>query len=96
MSDEFEYRLVADVNSDEPADLRPVIESLITGTVTPARDGFHVEGTARGESARDLNGALLSALRRVERRTRLRAAWTRDGVTERFFDYVLKGTHPAG
>jgi hypothetical protein len=96
MSDEFEYRLVADVNSDEPADLRPVIESLITGTVTPTRDGFHVEGTARGESARDLNRALLSALRRVERRTRLRAAWTRDGVTERFFDYVLKGTHPAG
>ncbi len=96
MSAEPEYQLVADISSDDPSRLGPVIASLITGTVTAAGDGFHVEGTARGDSARDLNRALLSALRAVERRTRLRAAWTRDGVTERFFDYVPKGTRPAG
>jgi hypothetical protein len=49
----------------------------------------------RGESARDLNRALLSALRRLERRTRLRAEWTSGGTTERFFDYVPKGSGKA-
>jgi hypothetical protein len=38
---------------------------------------------------------LLSALRRVERRTRLRAEWTGNGETQRFFDYVPKGVSPA-
>ena len=36
------------------------------------------------------------ALRRVERKTRLRAEWTAGGSVERFFDYVPKGTRPAG
>jgi hypothetical protein len=52
--------------------------------------------TLAGASAQDLNRSLLSALRRVERRTRLRAAWTADGVTERFFDYVSKGRRSVG
>jgi len=38
---------------------------------------------------------LLSALRRVERRTRLRAEWTANGETHRFFDYVPNGSRPA-
>jgi transposase len=44
-----------------------------------------------GESARDLNRAVLSALRRVERRTTLRAEWSSGTTVERFFDYVPKG-----
>ena len=48
-----------------------------------------MEGTA----AKEVNRTLLSALRRVEKRTRLRAEWTSDdGTTFRFFDYVLKRT----
>ena len=44
-----------------------------------------------GESAKELNRELLSALRRVEKKTRLRAEWTsEDGTVYRFFDYVLK------
>jgi hypothetical protein len=42
-----------------------------------------------GVEARELNRQLLSAMRRVEKRTRLRATWTFDGVTEKYFDYVL-------
>jgi hypothetical protein len=49
----------------------------------------------RGADARELNRFLLSALRRVERRTRLRAEWTANGETHRFFDYVPKGSRPA-
>jgi hypothetical protein len=40
---------------------------------------------------KDLNRSFLSALRRVEKRTRLGADWTAsDGTTQRFFDYVPK------
>jgi hypothetical protein len=63
--------------------------------VTTTSDGFHIDTMMTGPSARDLNRSLLSALRRVERRTRLRAGWTGGGLTERFFDYALKGTRPA-
>jgi hypothetical protein len=38
----------------------------------------------------ELNRSLLSALRKVEKRTRLRAEWTSGKTTERFFDYVSK------
>ncbi len=49
----------------------------------------------QGESARELNRTLLSALRRVERKTRLRAEWKSGNTTERFFDYVPKGSQKA-
>lgn len=50
-----------------------------------------VEGRLPGDSAKDLNRNMLSALRRVEKKTRLRAEWTSaDGTTERYFDYVMK------
>lgn len=91
MGDEVEFRLVGDISSDDPSALRTVIEDVITGTVTQTRSGFHVEVVACGRRARDVNRVLLSALRRVERRTRLRAEWTLGGVSERFFDYVPKG-----
>ena len=90
MSKARRFRLVADVSTHNPTGLRPVLEELVDGTVTAAEDGFHVEGTMAGENARDLNRMLLSALRRVERRTRLRAVWTSGETTERFFDYVPK------
>jgi hypothetical protein len=55
------------------------------------KDGFEVDAELTGESTRDLNWRLLSEMRKAERRTRLRAEWTADGVIERFFDYVPKG-----
>jgi hypothetical protein len=46
-----------------------------------------------GASAKELNRTLLSALRKVEKRTTLRAEWTSDdGTSERFVDYVLNKT----
>ena len=46
-----------------------------------------------GESARYLNRTLLSALRKVEKKTRLRAEWASGKRIERFFDYVPKSAH---
>ena len=63
--------------------------------VTEIHDGLHVEGTMEGADARDVNRRLLSALRRVEKRTRLRAEWTGGGSIYRFFDYVPKSARAA-
>jgi hypothetical protein len=89
------FRLNADVSSENLSAVRPVLAQLIQGQVTARADGFHVDGLMEGDDARDVNRRLLSALRRVERRTRLRAEWTADGVTYRFFDYALKSERPA-
>ena len=50
------------------------------------------EATMEGASAKELNRSLLSELRRVEKKTRLRAEWTCNNTTEKYFDYVLKKT----
>lgn len=44
----------------------------------------------QGVGAKELNRTLLSALRRVNKRTTLRAESTSPRTTDRFFDYVLK------
>lgn len=90
------FHLVAEVSSDSPAAIRSVLGQFVGDAVTATPEGFHVDGWVEGADARELNRELLSALRRVERRTRLRAEWTAGGVTRRFFDYVPKGTRPAG
>lgn len=84
------FELAADVSSDDPQAIEPVLRAVEGLRVTPVADGFHIEGTMVGETARDLNRALLSALRRAERRTRIRSQWTLGETTFRFFDYVPK------
>lgn len=89
------FRLVAHVSSDDLIGIRAVLEEFVGGTVVVEQHGYRAEGTVVGDSARELNRQLLTALRKVERRTRLRSAWTDDGVVARFFDYVPKGSGPA-
>ena len=89
------FRLVADVSSDDPGAVGPVLQALIDGEISTTTDGFHIEATVRGQDARELNRTLLSALRRTERRTRLRSEWTAGGTTHRFFDYASKGSRPS-
>jgi len=81
------------VSTDNPRAVKPVLEQLLPrGSVKTEGGEFVVNATLEGDSARDLNRELLTALRRAERKTRLRAEWTAGGTTERFFDYVPKGT----
>jgi len=91
------FKLRASVSSDNPSAIRPTLERLIAGkgTIRPTEQGFAVEAELEGESARDLNRMILSELRKVEKRTRLRAEWTSGDIVERFFDYVPKGTRKA-
>ena len=78
--------------------IRPVLKQAIAnGSMKESKGEYSILADFEGESAKDLNRFLLSALRRVEKKTRLRAEWTSDdGTTQRFFDYVLKKTTAKG
>lgn len=87
------FSVIARVSTDSPAAVKPVLEAMITkGSVGEGEEPgeFLIEAEMEGESARELNRMLLSPLRRVEKRTRLRAEWTSGNTTVRFFDYVQK------
>ncbi len=90
------FTLIARVSTENPKAVKPVLEELVSKeSITATDEGFLIKATMQGESARELNRALLSALRRVERKTRLRAEWKSGNTTERFFDYVPKGSQKA-
>ena len=88
------FTLSARVSSDRPEAVGPVLEGLLPqGSVTREGGEFVVKAGLRGADAKGLNRSLLTALRKAEKKTRLRAEWTSaDGTTYRFFDYVLKKT----
>ncbi|MFZ1998740.1 MAG: hypothetical protein WA188_00565 [Terriglobales bacterium] len=90
----MKLKLNARVNRSDAHTIRQALEQLAAkGSVRKAGDEFVVEAEMERASARELNRTLLSALRKAEKRTTLRAEWTSDdGTTERFFDYVLKKT----
>jgi hypothetical protein len=63
-----------------------------TPAPAPAYGSRAVEAKIEGASAKELNRTLLSALRKANKRTALRAEWTSGDTAERYFDYVLKKT----
>ena len=91
---EKKFRLWASINSATPSAIRPVLERKIgsNGSIRQTSDGFEVTAEFKAESARDLNRMLLTELRSVEKRTRIRSEWTYEGTVEKFFDYALKQT----
>jgi hypothetical protein len=86
------FTLQATVSTASGTLVGPVLERLLgKASVKPQSKGeFEIAATMTGTSAKDLNRELLSALRRAEKRTRLRATWTSGKTMERYFDYVLK------
>ena len=88
------FKLTARISSSNPQAIKPVLQKLVTkGSIKEEEGEFRVEADMMGVSAKELNRALLSELRRAEKKTRLRAEWTSSsGTTQRFFDYVLKKT----
>ena len=87
------YSLSARVDTASPDAIEPILRRLITkGSVKKEKGVFTVEAEVEGPSSKELNRSLLSSLRRVEKKTRLRAEWTIGSTTERYFDYVLKKT----
>jgi hypothetical protein len=90
----MKLKLKARVDRSDARTIRQALDQLAAkGSVSEAEDEFIVEAEMEGASARELNRTFLSALRKAEKRTTLRAEWTSDdGISKRFFDYVLKKT----
>ena len=97
------FVLSATVSTDNPAAITSILRRLIgkTGSVKKAssdvgqhkgRGEFVVKAVMQGNSSKELNRETLSALRKAEKKTRLRSEWSSGGTTERYFDYVLKKT----
>ncbi len=86
------FSLKASVSSDNPdAILTALVEKVGEEHVKQEGTNFIVETTFVGSDPKDLNRELLSSLRRVEKKTRLRTEWVdEDGTIYSFFDYVLK------
>ena len=86
------FSLAARISTDNPTAINIVLRKAVPqGVIEETADHeFLVKAEFIGENARDLNRSLLSELRRVEKKTRLRAEWTSGNTTERFFDYVPK------
>ena len=93
---ETTYRLWARVSSNDPAAARAVLHELLPdGRIDDDQAELLVAAEVAGDSAKELNRSLLSALRRAEKKTRLRSQWTTpDGTVKRYFDYVLKKVIP--
>ena len=93
----MKLQLDARVSSDSPDAVgRFLVAKLGANSTTREGGDWIVHAEIKGASARDANRELLTELRRVERKTRLRAEWTSAGLVERFFDYVSDGTRPVG
>ena len=91
---EKKFKLSARVSSAAPSAIKPVLERMMgnNGSIKPTADGFEVDAEFKGERARDLNRMLLSELRKVEKKTRIRSEWTSEDTSEKFFDYSLRQT----
>ena len=90
------FWLKAEITTANPEGIEAALADLVgVNAILKTDKGFRVNTTMSGENARDLNRSFLSALRRVSKMTTLRAEWTSDGVTERFFDYVPRGVREA-
>ncbi|MGA2573073.1 MAG: hypothetical protein ABSF36_02545 [Candidatus Methanomethylicaceae archaeon] len=94
---EKRFKLSAHINSDNPPAIKPALERIIgnNGIIKPTSEGFDVNAELDGESARALNRMLLSEIRKLEKKTRIRAEWPQGNTTEKLFDYVPKGTRKA-
>lgn len=86
------YRLTAWVQSKKPDAIERALEDVASRVSIFSTDlGFFVKATMRGAGARELNRAVIVALRRVEPKATVRAEWRSGTTSEWFFDYVRKG-----
>ncbi|MDG7000712.1 MAG: hypothetical protein JRN15_16585 [Nitrososphaerota archaeon] len=91
------FKLSARINSASSDAIVPVLEDLFKdrGSFKRADDekgGYVIQAEMSGTSSKVLNRNILSSLRKVEKKTTLRAEWTSSNTIQRYFDYVLKKT----
>jgi len=90
---QLHFKLKARINRSDAETIQQALDQFAAkGSVRKEGDEFLVEADIEGASAKELNRTLLSALRKVNKRTTLRAERTSGDTTQGYFDYVLKKT----
>ena len=90
---QLNFKLRGRIKRSDARTIQQALDQLAgKGSLRKEGNEFIVEAEMEGASAKELNGTLLSALRKVNKSTTLRAEWTSGHANERFFDYVLKKT----
>jgi hypothetical protein len=85
------FKLKARINHRDDRTVRHALAQLAAnGDVKKVGGEFVVYAEIEGSSAEELNKTMLSALKSVRKRTKLRAEWTSDGgITQTYFDDLL-------
>jgi hypothetical protein len=85
------FKLKARINHSDARTIQKSLDKLAAkGDVKKVGNEFAVSTEIEGISAEELNKSLLSALKSVRKRTKLRAEWTSDaGITQTYFDDLL-------
>lgn len=84
------FKLKARISRSDERTIRHALQQLGSdGEVKKVRGEFAVSAEIEGTSAEELNKSLISALKAVKKRTKLRAEWTSDdGIAQTFFDHL--------
>src|SRR5271165_1378800 len=85
------FNLKARINGTNDHAIQQALKQLgAEGEVKKIRGAFALSAEIEGTSAEELNESLLSALKTIRKRTKLRAEWiSDDGSTQIFFDHLL-------
>lgn len=86
------FELTASVKSADMKAIKPVIKQLIPGVLIKIADEFVISAIIEGDDSRDLNRTILSGLRKVVKKTRIKSEWSCNGTVEQYFDYGLRKT----
>jgi len=88
-----EFHLKARIRTNNHKAIRAVLKTLFPKKfIKEENNEFTVTTVMKGPSSRALNKILLSALRRIEKKTRIWAEWTSGNKTDIFFDDGIKKT----
>ena len=78
----MDFKLKARISRSDARTIRQALDQpAARGSVRKEGDEFLVEAEMEGATAKELNRTVLSALRKVEKRTTLRAEWTSGDTT---------------
>lgn len=85
------FKLKARINHSDARTIQKTLDKLAAkGDVKKVGNEFAAYVEIEGNSAEELNKVLLSALKSVRKRTKIRAEWTSDdGITQTYFDDLL-------
>lgn len=88
-----DFVLSASIKTADMDKIEPVLRALVPeASIKKEGNEFIVNVTLKGDNSRDLNRNILSGMRKVIKKTRMKSEWKSENIIEHFFDYGLRKT----